>query len=61
MSDPTKRPDTPIEGGRYVDERGFWINANGEYIDANGNVVEKPVKANQPRPDSTFIKPKDTQ
>ncbi len=53
MSDPTKRADETIDGGKYVDERGFWINANGEYIDEGGKVVERPIKANQPKPNST--------
>ena len=53
MSD-TER--TFIDGGKYIDEHGFWINANGEYIDETGKVVEKPIKANAPKPDSTPVK-----
>jgi hypothetical protein len=58
MSDIRPTDDHP-EGGLYIDEHDFWINANGEYVDAHGKKVDKPVKANAPKPDSRPAKTTD--
>ena len=55
MSEPIQRADETTDGGKYIDERGFWINANGAYIDESGKVSERPIQANPPKPNSTPV------
>jgi hypothetical protein len=49
MSDDIRPTDEGVEGGLYVDERGFFINGAGEYVDADGKPSDKPVKAPTPK------------